>query len=172
MRFKAFAFSVSFCLIAITASAAEFRLDYAAVNGLFNSSTDVSSQYMYSDSTTVGTIQDSFLVNKNTAALLAIFGSSLGLHRYYMGHDKAGCTHMTLNFLSIGACAAVTLVAVYSNREILDPPLNLPTLIVIGGLTYMVLDKIMGFIEGVTYLASSDNRFKNKILKNQSYFNF
>ncbi|MCX8479665.1 MAG: TM2 domain-containing protein [Chitinophagales bacterium] len=172
MRFKAVAFSVAFCLIAITASAAEFKLDSAAVNSLFNSSVDISSQYMNSDSTKVGTIQDSFRVSKNTAALLAIFGSSLGLHRYYMGHDKAGCMHLTLNFLSIGACAAVTLIGVYSNPEILDPPLNLPTLIVIGGLSYIALDKIMGFIEGVTYLASSDSRFRNKILKNQRYLNF
>jgi hypothetical protein len=153
--------------------AAEFKLDQARIELLFNKSLDITKYIRSQDSTStadsIPEYKDPALVNRKKAAWLAILGSPLGLHSFYMGHYKAGRQHFCWNVLSIGAIACIAFLASH-NYDVAEPPLSCFTLLGPVMLVYVGIDKFRGLLEGLSYLSMSDEKFRNDIVKKPKYY--
>jgi hypothetical protein len=153
--------------------ASDFKLNKANLEQLFSNSKDITNVIHSQDSTsTVDSIpeyKDPALVNKKKAAWLAILGSPLGLHSFYMGHNKAGRQHLYCNLISIGAITGIAILA-GKNYDITEPPLSCVTLLVTVMMVYVGVDKLLGLIEGLSYYSMSDEKFRNNVVKKPNYF--
>ncbi len=164
---------VVFITCSFYSQAAEFKLDQARLELLFNKSLDITKYIRSQDSTStadsIPEYKDPALVDKKKAALLAIFGSTLGLHSFYMGHNKAWRQHLCWNVLSIGAIASI-VVLINKNYDVAEPPLSCFTLLGPVLLVYVGIDKFRGLLEGVSYFNMSDEKFRTDIVKKPKYF--
>jgi TM2 domain-containing membrane protein YozV len=76
--------------------------------------------------------------SKMVAGLLAIFLGGLGIHKFYMGCQKAGLTMLIIWFFGLFMA-------------------GLPSFVII----------VISFIEGIVYLTKSDVEFKNTYVENE-----
>lgn len=156
-------------LSANTSFGNDFKVNQKQMDSLFAKSVDCSASLSDAvDSTNVIKYKDPNSISKNKAALLAVFGSTFGLHQFYMGHVKAGRQRLCLNLTGISLFASMAVLS-GAGFDILEPPLSCLTLLAVGGFVYVSIDKLFGLLEGLTIYQSSEETFRNKMLKNPKY---
>ena len=90
--------------------------------------------------------------NKLAAGLMGILCGEFGIHRFYLGHTKAGLIYLGWTLCSGGVITIIS-VATLGVGAILYP------LVYASG--------IEGIVDGIFYLISEDADFESKYAKNQ-----
>ncbi len=90
--------------------------------------------------------------DKVIAGVMGILCGEFGIHRFYLGHTKAGLVYLGWTLCS-GAAVTVFAFATWGFGYFLFP------LVYVSG--------VMGVIDGILYLMSEDAEFQSKYAKNK-----
>ena len=153
--------TVLFFKISKTEAHSVYRLDAAYIEQLFCNSVEVLGS---GEEVTARKFEN---VDKNLLAISAIFCGTVGFHRYLMGHDIAGTTHLAWT----GVSALVLLIGVgvlaSGNNSTVEQGFNIASFAV--GITFVHL--VYNVAEGLVYLITPQRRFNDKNgLRYDSYF--
>ncbi|MEY2898905.1 MAG: hypothetical protein RL138_958 [Bacteroidota bacterium] len=126
--------------------ASSYRLDAVALETKFSSAEEISMDEINVNISNLPSLSAAEK-DKVMAGLLGIVCGGLGLHRFYMGQNKAG-------FIYLGAFCGLALAGAVTGG-LLAPLVAVPHLI--------------GVVDGVMYLIATDEEFKQKYLGNQKF---
>lgn len=145
---------LSFLILSIgLTKASSFKLDAASLETKFASAKEISIDEINTGISNFPSLSREDK-NKVVAGLLGIACGGIGLHRFYMGQNKAGLVY-------VGAFCGISLI--YSALTIISAG--------IGSLFFPILfiPHLVGVIDGIMYFVASDEEFKQKYLDNDKY---
>lgn len=132
------------------AAESTYKINDQAVDQLFAQAQDVS----LSEASLVALIPTASdaAKNKMVAGIMGILCGEFGIHRFYLGHTKAGLMYLGWT-LCTGAAVTVISIATWGFGSLLFP------LVYASG--------VVGVIDGIMYLVSEDAEFESKYAKNK-----
>ncbi|MCX8478261.1 MAG: TM2 domain-containing protein [Chitinophagales bacterium] len=134
-------------------SASSYKLDAVALETKFSSAEEISMDEINVNISNLPSLSAAEK-DKVMAGLLGIVCGGLGLHRFYMGQNKAGFIYLGA-FCGLSLIYGVISVVTAGIGSVLFPMVMVPSLI--------------GAIDGVMYLIATDEEFKQKYLGNQKF---
>ncbi len=139
-------------MFAIKAFAKEsnYKINDQEVDQLFAKAQDVSLQVEHLQ-TLIPSASDA-AKNKIAAGLMGILCGEFGIHRFYLGHTKAGLIYLGWTLCSGGLIIGLSAVT-FGVGAILFP------LVYASG--------VVGIVDGIFYLISEDAEFESKYVKNE-----
>ena len=139
-------------MFAIKAFAKEsnYKINDQEVDQLFAKAQDVSFQVEHLQ-TLIPSASDA-AKNKIAAGLMGILCGEFGIHRFYLGHTKAGLIYLGWTLCSGGLIIGLSAVT-FGVGAILFP------LVYASG--------VVGIVDGIFYLISEDAEFESKYVKNE-----
>lgn len=170
-KFLLFVLVAFFC--AFHARASIYKLDHSAINLKFELASCVDLGFLATDEYLIpNTKVDRESVNQKYVVLLAVCCGTLGLHRFYMGHTKAG-------FIHLGGTLLTVLVGILGYNYIMNYSitnanvLNWAFYSIIGIGLYAIIwgvKLVYNVVEGIAYLRSDEERFYKKLVVDKRYF--